>query len=59
MSPNSLKRMHKAIAVIQFKLEGQIIRRHPEYDMSKTACCLNKIDFDQKNRQDRNKNLYR
>ena len=23
--------MHKAIAVIQFKIEGQIIRRHPEY----------------------------
>lgn len=26
-------KMHKAIAVIQFKIEGQIIERHPEYDM--------------------------
>lgn len=26
-------KMHKAIAVIQFKLEGQLIRRHPEYGM--------------------------
>lgn len=29
----SLARMHKAIAVIQLKLESQIIRRHPEYAM--------------------------
>lgn len=26
-------KMHKAIAIIQFKLEGQIIKRHPEYYM--------------------------
>ncbi|MFQ9933316.1 MAG: fructose-1,6-bisphosphatase [Lachnospiraceae bacterium] len=26
-------KMHKAIAIIQFKLEGQIIKRHPEYEM--------------------------
>ena len=26
-------KMHKAISIIQFKLEGQIINRHPEYDM--------------------------
>lgn len=26
-------KMHKAISVIQFKLEGQIINRHPEYEM--------------------------
>ena len=25
--------MHKAIAIIQFKLEHQIIARHPEYGM--------------------------
>lgn len=25
--------MHKAIAVIQFKLEGQLIKKHPEWDM--------------------------
>ena len=27
-------KMHKAIAVIQFKLEGQLIDKHPEYDMN-------------------------
>lgn len=30
-------KMHKAISVIQFKLEGQLIRRHPEYGMSHRA----------------------
>jgi fructose-1,6-bisphosphatase-3 len=29
----TIARMHKAIAIIQFKLEAQIIRRHPEYAM--------------------------
>ncbi len=29
-----LSRMHKAIAIIQFKLEGQIMRRRPHYDMA-------------------------
>jgi fructose-1,6-bisphosphatase-3 len=29
----ALARMHKAITVIQLKLEAQIIRRHPEYAM--------------------------
>jgi fructose-1,6-bisphosphatase-3 len=42
-----LKRMHKAIAVIQFKLEGQIIRRHPEYGME-DRLLLDKIDFEHK-----------
>ena len=27
-------KMHKAITIIQFKLEGQTILRHPEYDMN-------------------------
>lgn len=31
--PATIARMHKAIAVIQLKLEAQIIRRHPEYAM--------------------------
>lgn len=26
-------KMHKAIAIIQFKLEGQLLRKHPEYDL--------------------------
>ncbi len=28
-----MKRMHKAISIIQFKLEGQIIKRRPQYSM--------------------------
>ena len=38
------KKMHKAIAVIQFKLEGQLIKRHPEFDMD-SRLLLDKIDF--------------
>ena len=38
-------RMHKAIAVILFKLEGQILLRHPEYNMS-DRLLLDKIDFE-------------
>ena len=26
-----LARMHKAAAILQFKLEGQLLSRHPEY----------------------------
>ena len=37
-------KMHKAIAVIQFKLEGQLIRRHPEYHMESRAL-FDKVDF--------------
>lgn len=33
LEPDLTAKMHKAIAVIQFKLEGQIIKRHPEYEM--------------------------
>jgi len=32
-APELIARMHKAIAIIQFKLEAQIIERHPEYAM--------------------------
>jgi fructose-1,6-bisphosphatase III len=35
--PALLARMQKAIAVLQFKLEAQIIRRHPEYQMQHRA----------------------
>lgn len=28
-----LARMHKAAAILQFKLEGQLLSRHPEYNM--------------------------
>lgn len=39
-------KMHKAIAVIQFKLEGQLIARHPEYKMQDRDL-LSRIDFEQ------------
>ncbi len=32
-SAQLMAKMHKAISIIEFKLEGQIIRRHPEYEM--------------------------
>lgn len=38
-------KMHKAIAIIQFKLEGQIIERHPEYKMDDRNV-LKKIDYE-------------
>ncbi|MCF0179476.1 MAG: fructose-1,6-bisphosphatase [Bacteroidales bacterium] len=38
-----MARMHKAISIIQFKLEGQIIRRHPEYNMN-NRLLLDKIN---------------
>lgn len=36
-------KMHKAIAVVQFKLEGQLVARHPEYDMQERdlLSCIN------------------
>ncbi|MDO4307574.1 MAG: fructose-1,6-bisphosphatase [Eubacteriales bacterium] len=37
------RKMHKAIAMIQFKLEGQLIRRHPEFQMD-DRCLLHRID---------------
>jgi fructose-1,6-bisphosphatase-3 len=33
-SRDTIARMHKAIAIMQFKLEAQIIQRHPEYAMT-------------------------
>lgn len=33
VDPGLAAKMHKAIAVIQLKVEGQIIKRHPEYKM--------------------------
>ena len=37
-------RMHKAIAIIQFKLEGQLIKRNPEFGMD-SRLLLDKIDY--------------
>lgn len=41
----NIAKIHKAIAIIQFKLEGQMIKKHPEYDMQ-DRLLLDKIDFD-------------
>lgn len=38
-------KMHKAVAVLQFKIEGQIIKRHPEYEMH-DRILLQKVDFE-------------
>lgn len=38
------EKMHKAIAIMQFKLEGQLIKEHPEYGMEKRLL-LDKIDI--------------
>ncbi len=43
-SPLAAK-MHKAISVIQFKLEGKIIENHPEYGMN-DRIMLKNIDYD-------------
>jgi len=40
-----MARMQKAIAIIQFKLEGQIIQRRPHYDMDERLL-LDKIDHE-------------
>ena len=40
-------RMHKAITIILFKLEGQKLQRHPEYDME-DRLLLDKIDYEHK-----------
>ena len=37
-------KMHKAIAVIQFKLEGQLLKRRPEFNMD-DRLLLDKIDY--------------
>lgn len=41
---NLIAKMHKAIAIIQFKLEGQMIARHPEWKMDDRRL-LHKINY--------------
>ena len=36
-----IAQMHKAIAVIQFKLEGQLVRRHPEWNIDRRGTLEN------------------
>ncbi len=45
VEPGLAAKMHKAIAVMQFKVEGQVIKRHPEYGMDKRRL-LEAIDFE-------------
>lgn len=40
-----ISQMHKAISIIQFKLEAQIINRRPEFDM-KDRNLLEKVDYE-------------
>lgn len=40
-----ISKIHKAISVIQFKLEGNLIKKHPEYKM-KDRLFLDKIDYE-------------
>lgn len=39
-----IAKMHKAISVIQFKIEGQLIKDNPEYNMN-NRLLLDKIDY--------------
>ena len=43
-SAQLMAKMHKAISIIQFKLEGQTVLRHPEWHMDHRAL-LHKIDL--------------
>ena len=44
-SAQLMAKMHKALSLIQFKLEGQTVLRHPEWHMNHRAL-LDKIDFE-------------
>ena len=43
-SAQLMAKMHKAISIIQFKLEGQTVLRHPEWHMDDRAV-LHRIDY--------------
>lgn len=46
LRPNDLvAKMHKAAAILQFKLEGPMVARHPEWNMDHRRL-LHRIDFD-------------
>lgn len=40
-------KIHKAVAILQFKLEGQFVTRHPEFHME-DRLLLDKIDYEKK-----------
>ncbi len=45
VNPDLVAKMYKAIAIIEFKLEGQLIKRHPEYEQD-DRLLLDKIDIE-------------
>lgn len=45
VNPDLVAKMYKAIAIIEFKLEGQLIKRHPEYEQD-DRLFLDKIDIE-------------
>lgn len=45
VDPGLAAKMHKALAVMQFKIEGQIIKRHPDYQMEERML-LSHVDFE-------------
>ena len=45
VDPGLAAKMHKALAVMQFKMEGQIIKRHPDYQMEERML-LNHVNFE-------------
>ena len=40
----AIAKIHKAISIIQFKLEGKLIKDHPEYEMNQRLL-LDKVDY--------------
>ena len=44
MESELASKMHKAMAVIEFKLECQLLKRHPEYHMD-LRLLLPQVDF--------------
>lgn len=41
------RKMHKAITILRFKLEGQLAQKYPEFGMEK-RCLLHRIDYENK-----------
>jgi fructose-1,6-bisphosphatase-3 len=46
VDPLLAAKMHKAVAIIMFKLEGQLIHRHPDYDLDHRLL-LDKLNLDE------------
>lgn len=46
MQLKTVKKIHKAISVIQFKLEGQIVMRNPDFEMD-DRLLLDKINYEE------------